>query len=735
MKKNMSKQVLIITANTADASTLKSVLAKAQDGPYRIKCVKILADGIKQLDGGGIDVVLADMTLPDSKGIATFDALFAASPQTPIMTLSAEHEEPLAITAVEHGSQGYLTKGHFGSYLVPQSLRNIIHRKAVEEAVYIEKERAEITLNSISDGVIGTDMAGNIAYLNIMAEKMTGWSRDDANGHPLSKIMQLINATTRKAEPDVIKLVLKQNKPLALTAGAMLLVRGDGEAAIEYSAAPIHDSRHRITGVVIVFRDITAAQVMATKMAFLAQHDFLTGLPNRVLLNDRIAQAIYLAERRKTHLAVLFLDLDNFKHINDSLGHETGDKLLQSVTQRLNACVRSSDTVSRQGGDEFVILLTQDKYAEDAAVTANKILDALALPHAIAKHQLHVTTSIGISVYPVDAADAETLIKNADTAMYHAKEHGRNNYQFFKNEMNVRAVERQGIEADLRHALQRKQLVLHYQPKVNLASGEITGAEALLRWSHAEKGLLLPQRFIPVAEDCGLIVPIGRWVLREACAQAKRWQDAGLKPGLIAVNISALEFRNKDFVATVHTILQETKLKPDCLQLEITESVLMRDAESSAAILQQLKDMGIELAVDNFGTGYSSLSYLNQFPIDVFNIDQSFVHHIGTTKENNSKNSDGIIVSAVIAMGNSLKQRVVAEGVDNQVQLAFLKSQHCVEGQGYIFSRPLDAGQYAELLATGIPRVATRVTSLATRRKSPGRRSNTTDDARKSSSS
>lgn len=696
----MPNLILIVTGDAIDAKALQDVLGKARDAPFVIEWVTQMADALKRLRAGGVDAIMADMSLPDSQGIETFDKLFAVAPHTPIMTLSARDDEALAMEAVQRGSQGYLSKGHFGSYLVPQSLRNIIQRKAVEEAIFIEKARAEITLNSISDAVIGTDMSGDVDYLNVAAESMTGWSREEARGHQIGEVMKIINGATREHERNPIEMVLQQNKPMVLATGTILIRRDASEMAIEDSTAPIHDSRGRIVGAVMVFHDVTATQAMATKMTHLAQHDFLTNLPNRLLLNDRIAQAISLAKRRGTMLAVLFLDLDNFKHINDSLGHATGDKLLQSVAQRLTACVRSSDTVSRQGGDEFVILVTADKYAHDAALTANKILAALAVSHSIAKHELHVTPSIGISVYPTDAQNAETLIKNADTAMYHAKENGRNNYQFFKSDMNVHAVERQVIETNLRHALERQEFVLHYQPKVNLDTGMITGAEALLRWMHPEWGMVLPDRFVAIAEDCGLIVPIGHWVLREACAQSKRWEDAGLKPGSIAVNISALEFRRTDFVDGVHAILSETGLKPACLQLEITESVLMRDAESSTAILQQLKNMGVQLAVDDFGTGYSSLSYLSQFPIDVLKIDQSFVQDIGSTSGN------GIIVSAVIAMGTSLKQRVVAEGVEQPEQLAFLKAQHCEEGQGYIFSRPLAAEQFGALLATGIAETA-----------------------------
>ncbi len=692
----MPNLVLIITGDAGDAKTLQQVLAEASDGPFAIEWVTQLSDALTRLRAGGIDAILADMWLRDSRGIGTFDQLFALAPHTPIMTLNAQDDEALAIEAVQRGSQGYLSKGHFCSYLVPQSLRNIIQRKAVEEAIFIDKARAEITLNSISDAVVGTDMAGNVDYLNVAAERMTGWQRDEARGRSVREVMKIMNGVTRDPERNPIELVLQENKRRDLTPGTILVRRDGTEVVIADSTAPIHDSHGKISGAVMVFHDVTAAQLTAMEMTHLAQHDFLTKLPNRLLLNDRIAQAITLAKRRGTTLAVLFLDLDNFKHINDSLGHAIGDKLLQSVAQRLSACVRGSDTVSRQGGDEFVLLVTADRHAEDAALTANKILAALAAPHSIDKNELHVTPSIGISVYPADAENAETLIKNADTAMYHAKEKGRNNFQFFKSNMNVRAVERQVIETNLRHALERQEFALHYQPKVNLASGTITGAEALLRWIHPEWGLVLPDRFVAIAEDCGLIVPIGRWVLREACAQARRWQDAGLNPGSVAVNISALEFRRTDFVDGVRAVLHETGLAPHCLELEITESVLMRDAECSSAILQQLKDMGVQLAVDDFGTGYSSLSYLSQFPIDVLKIDQSFVRDLCVTNDN------GIIVSAVIAMAASLKQRVVAEGVEQTEQLAFLKAQHCEEGQGFLFSRPLVAEQFGTLLANGL---------------------------------
>jgi diguanylate cyclase (GGDEF)-like protein len=393
---------------------------------------------------------------------------------------------------------------------------------------------------------------------------------------------------------------------------------------------------------------------------------------------------------------MLFLDLDRFKHINDSLGHAVGDQLLQSVAQRLVSCVRHSDTISRQGGDEFVVLLSNIKHAEDAALSAQKILAALTAPHLIDQLELHVSVSIGISTYPDDGQDAETLLKNADSAMYHAKESGRNNYKFFEHEMNVRAVQRHAIEASLRRALERQEFVLFYQPKIDLHSHMIVGVEALIRWQHPERGLVLPSQFISIAEDCGLILPIGRWVLREACLQARAWRQAGLPPITVAVNTSALEFSATDFLENIRTTLEETNLEPRYLELELTESVLMRDAEFTNSVLHALADLGVKLAIDDFGTGYSSLSYLNQFPINILKIDQSFVRRMTSNPDN------AAIVGAVIGLGKSLKLRVIAAGVETAEQYAFLLAQHCDEGQGYYFGRPVMAETLATLLQTGI---------------------------------
>jgi diguanylate cyclase (GGDEF)-like protein/PAS domain S-box-containing protein len=691
----LSPKILLIENDPAVADKIRAALAAADSGSFDVEWVRQLSEGLERLSKRGIDAVLLELSLPDSHGIETFDKLFTVAPDVPILILG-NGNEALAKEAVGRGAQDYLLAGHLDSYSLTRALRNAIERKAVEDALYVEKERAVVTLNSIGDAVLCTDMSGRITYLNLVAEAMTGWFREEAIGRPLAEVFRIIDGGTRKTARDPMEMAVEQNRTVGLTVNCVLIRRDGFESAIEDSAAPIHDRVGRVTGAVIVFHDVSAARAMSVQMTHSAQHDVVTNLPNRLLLSDRISQSISLARRQRKHLAVIFLDLDRFKYINDSLGHATGDKLLQFVSKRLLGGVRGSDTVSRMGGDEFVILLSEIAYPEDAAKSARKLLLLLSAPHFIEGNDLQIDGSIGISVYPEDGEDAETLIKNADTAMYHAKENGRNNFQFFKAEMNLKSVERQSLEGSMRHAVEREEFLLHYQPKVNLDTGEITGVEALIRWQQSDRGLVPPSQFVPIAEDCGLIIQIGRWVLREACRQARAWQDAGLRPLPIAVNVSAVEFRDKSFVEGVRTTLAETGLEGRYLEMELTEGVLMEHAESTAAVLQELKTMGIRLAVDDFGTGYSSLSYLQQFPIDVLKIDQSFVHRITGDPDHSP------IVSAIISMGKSLKHLVVAEGIETQEQRGYLQAQRCAEGQGYLFSRPLAAAQFAHLLQMGL---------------------------------
>ena len=699
------KNILLIQDNPVDAKAVRNAL----NGSFQVEWVRRCSEGLERLAreerqekqrAEGIAAVLIDLFLPDSQGIETFDRLFRSAPQIPILVLSTAQDEDVAKLAVQHGAQDYLLKSGLEGYLLPKALGSMVERAAIAEALFDEKERAQVTLNSIGDAVMSTDVCGRVTYLNVVAEKLTGWSQEEAAGHPVAEVFRIIDAATGEAAQNPMGRAIQDNKTVALTPNCILIRRDGVEAAIEDSTAPIHDRRGQVTGAVMVFHDVSKARALASKMSHLAQHDSLTNLPNRTLFSDRLTEAIAAAHRYRRKLAVLFLDLDRFKHINDSLGHAVADRLLQSVAQRLHACVRASDTVSRQGGDEFVILLSEVARAQDAAVSAEKILLAVRTPHHIDQHDLHLTASIGIVTYPDDGTDAETLMKNADFAMYHAKDSGRNNYQFFRPDMNERAVERQSLEVDLRLALEERQFVLHYQPKMSLETGAIMGVEALVRWHHPQRGLVPPVQFIPVAEECGVIVPIGRWVLREACRQTRAWMDAGLPRISIAVNVSTVELREKDFVAAVRAILTETGLEPRFLELELTETFLMQDAKATAAVLQALKDLGVNLALDDFGTGYSSLSHLKRFPIDTLKIDQSFVRDLATDAD------DASIVSAVISMGENLHIRVVAEGVETREQLTFLQEHSCPEGQGYYFSRPVVAGQLTQLLGNNLRETA-----------------------------
>ena len=689
----MNLVVLVIAENAKNLHDLRQGLSEAKDGPFQTICATSLADAIEVLGDTKIDCILIDLDLPDSTGVATFDRIYEAAPSIPILTLSCTDDESAVIETVQRGAQGYLSQGFFKSRLVPQALRSIIIRKAVEEALFVEKERANAILKAIGDAVFVTALDGAVNYMNPVAERMTGWTAGDAQGRPFADVANIVERSSNAPVWQQMLSTVQEGKAVCGRSGLLLRWSEGREIAVDMSVTPVPAPNGGLSDIVIVLHDASAAEVAAyQKMTYLAEHDFLTDLPNRLLLNDRINQAIARAARNATEVAVLFLDLDNFKHVNDSLGHSIGDQLLQSVAQRLKACVRTSDTVSRPGGDEFIVVMADETQPEDAALSADKVLNELAAPHLVQGHQLQVTTSIGISLYPQDGKDADTLVKNADTAMYYAKNGGRNNYRFFNNEMNVRAVERQQTEAHLRHALKRGELVLFYQPKVDLQTGHVTGAEALLRWQHPQRGIILPDSFVGVAEDSGLIGSIGHWVLREACQQAKAWIDSGLPLGSIAVNVSASEFRSRGFLDGVRTVLENSGLDPHMLELELTETVLMRDADGSQSMLRDLKQLGVKLIVDDFGTGYSSLSYLKQFPIDVLKIDRSFVLNLKPESDN------GIIVTAVAGMGRNLKLRVVAEGVETRDQCRFLRARKCDEGQGFYFSPPLPSEQFGKFL-------------------------------------
>jgi diguanylate cyclase (GGDEF)-like protein/PAS domain S-box-containing protein len=686
--------VLVIGSAGADAARILGELGSATNGGFRVEWVGNISTGIERLHAGDIGAVVLDVSEQVGNGIEEFDRIFQASPHVPVLILGDAALEEMAKTAIRRGARGYLVKEQADGYRLSRAVREMMDHHLPEQIAQ-ENESSSTMLDAIEEAVLRTDAYGDVRYLNRAGEVMTGWKRAEAYGRPMAEVLKLIESN-RTAAGEIVPITGKRELKAILemvdACVNCVLVRRDGqELEVDCKLTLVRNEDGYVTGRVVTFRDVSVARATAVRMSHLAHHDALTKLPNRVLFNDRLTQAISLAHRQGTQLAVMFIDLDRFKNINDSLGHEVGDQVLESVAGRLLACVRHSDTVSRLGGDEFIILLSPIEDGADAAYSARKVLSAVANPHIIDNRSLDVNASIGLSTYPADGLTAESLVNRADNAMYQAKRAGRNRYQFFQPEMRAQLVERQSLESDLRYALRRNQFLLHYQPKFKLENGEITGMEALIRWLHPQRGMMLPSDFVPIAEESGLILPIGQWVLREACRQAQEWNDLGLGEVPVAVNVSAAEFEAKDFLSGIRAALITTKVEPQNLELELTETVLMRDAEIALVKMVSLKAMGVRLAIDDFGTGYSSFRYLQRFPSDALKLDQSFVQQISSSMH------DTTILNAMIDLGKSLKQRVIAEGVETGAQLDFLRLHECDEGQGYYFSPPVPAEQAATL--------------------------------------
>jgi len=566
---------------------------------------------------------------------------------------------------------------------------NVTERKQAEEALLFKTALLEAQTETTIDGIFVVDESDHIVlankqfglYFEIPDELLS--TRDD--------LVVRKHVTAKVEAPDAFVETIKYLNSHRDEKSSDELRLKNGKVFDRYSA-PLVDSKSRYRGRVWYFRDITDRKLAEGRVQFLAYYDALTGLPNRTLLQDRLQNALAEARRHKYKVALLFLDLDRFKDINDLLGHSVGDLLLQEVAKRLKTSGRQQDTVARLGGDEFLITLTHVKDLPDAAVATERFMDAMTAAFVVQGHSLNVGCSIGVSLFPEHGADVETLIKNADAAMYSAKESGRNNFRFFTQDMNAQVVERLNLEKGLRLALAKEELFLMYQPQMDIATGRITGLEALLRWQHPELGLVPPDKFIRIAENSGLIVPIGEWVLRTACAQAQKWQDEGLPAVTVAVNVSAVQFRQEDFCALVRRVLNETGLAKKHLELELTESLLLENADLTLSVVQELKAMGLTLAIDDFGTGYSSFSYLRQFQVSRLKIDRSFIRDIAVNPD------DAAITTAIISMAKSLRLKVIAEGVEDEAQMSFLRAHHCDEIQGYYFCRPLAVDKVADKL-------------------------------------
>ena len=571
--------------------------------------------------------------------------------------------------------------------------QDITQRKKAEE----ELQRLASIVEFSEDAIISKNMDGVITSWNRGAEKLYGYTRGEVVGRDVSFLLP----PERQGEIQAIMERVLSGQPIECLETQRLTKTGS-VLDVSLSVSPLRDASGHIAGASAIFRDITQRKAAEKQVQFLAYYDALTGLPNRTLLQDRLTKALASARRRKDKVALLFLDLDEFKTINDSLGHSAGDLLLQEVAERLKRWAREQDTVARVGGDEFLIVLTSVKDMPDAAVAAGRLMDTLTAEFVVQGHSVGISCSLGISIFPEHGADGEALIKNADAAMYSAKESGRNNFRFFTKDMNAQVVERLALESGLRLALDRKELFLVYQPQMDIASGRITGLEALLRWQHPELGLVPPDKFIRIAENSGLIVPIGEWVLRTACSQARKWQDEGLLAVPVAVNVSAVQFRQADFCELIGRVLSETGLASQYLELELTESLLLSNADTRFSVLQDLRAMGLKLAIDDFGTGYSSLSYLKHFPVSKLKIDRSFIRDVAVNPD------DAAITTAIISMAKSLNLKVIAEGVEDEAQMTFLRAHQCDEIQGYYFSKPLAVDKVADKLRGDRPEAHVR---------------------------
>jgi diguanylate cyclase (GGDEF)-like protein/PAS domain S-box-containing protein len=568
------------------------------------------------------------------------------------------------------------------------TFENITERKQIEQALRRAEEKYRTLFQDAVVGIFQSTPGGRYTNVNPAMAHMLGY---DSSQELLASITDIslqvyVDPASREQLARLLReqgLVKNFECAVYRKDGSKMWLSANVRAVFEDGVLVGYEGTNE---------DITARRAAEERIQFLAYYDALTGLPNRTLLLDRLGKALAGARRQKCKIALLFLDLDGFKTINDSLGHSVGDLLLQEVAERLKTWGREQDTVARLGGDEFLIMLTQIKELPDVAVAAERLMDAMTAEFVVQGHSLNISCSIGVSIFPEHGADCETLIKNADAAMYSAKDCGHSNFQFFAEDMNAQAVERLSLENSLRLALGKRELFLLYQPQMDLATGRITGLEALLRWQHPDLGLVPPDKFIRIAENSGLIVPIGEWVLRTACSQARKWQDDGLPAVSVAVNVSAVQFRQQGFCELIRSVLQETGLAAHCLELELTESLLLANADVTLSVLRALKSMGLTLAIDDFGTGYSNFTSLREFGVSKLKIDRSFIREVATNPD------DSAITAAIISMAKSLRLKVIAEGVENEAQMSFLRAHHCDEIQGYYFSKPLAVDQVADKL-------------------------------------
>ena len=656
----------------------------------------------------GYDLILLDLHLPDATGHDILRDMASQLEHCMVIVVSGDTSIDSAIQALKAGAYDFLRKPYEPEELV-KSLRNAARElslKRENRAMQARLQRSEewhrFLVNNSPDIIYTLDADGRFSHLNDSVEAITGHGKAELLGQPWEALVPESEQETARWRMNDRRTgdratrnfeLLLQKRPTGVSGES-----GYTQVIVELSASGMYqeapDGSRRYIGTYGVARDISERKRAEATITFQAYHDLLTGLPNRALFKDRLTHAIANARRHGLLLAVMFLDLDRFKSVNDTLGHLVGDELLQLVSQRLRHCLREGDTLARIGGDEFMLLLPHIRTRDNAAYIAEKILAALKTPFHLNSHELYISASIGIAIYPDDGITHETLIKHADIAMYSAKDQGRNDYRFFDSGLNQHLTGRMAVESDLRRGLQRGEFEMHYQPKVDTMHGRIIGMEALIRWHHPQRGLVHPDEFIPIAEESGLIAPMSEWVLDTVCRQARAWRDQSLPPTALAVNLPARHIEHPDFVDQFVRVLRDHSLEGSGIGIEITESTLMRDMEGSVHKLRQLSDIGVEISIDDFGTGYSSLSYLKRLPVHCLKIDRSFVHDL------HSQENGVPLVAGIVAMAKGLRLNLVAEGVETQAQLEFLRQIGCDAYQGYLFSQAVSAEEATRMLQT-----------------------------------
>lgn len=691
---NPALRVLLVEDSDSDAGLVARALTRGgYDATFHR--VETAEEMTAALQAAQFDIVISDYSLPQFDAPGALRVLQAAKHDLPFIVVSGNIGEDSAVNLMKSGAHDYVLKDSLIRLapVVQRELAEAQNRRQLKQSEANLRLAAKV-FESSREAIVITDANHRIVSANHAFTEITGYPLDEIRGEPVS----VLNAMGQ--DHDVLKNMWADVIAQGFWQGEVTSKRKSGaDYLIRLSVTSVKDENGEPQNYILVATDITDQRQAIDRINYLAHYDVLTDLPNRAFMQGLLRRVLNQAKGAHSKVAILFVDLDRFKAINDSLGHHAGDAVLKGVAARLKACMRSADVVSRLGGDEFVVILpnTSD---DGARQVAQKIRDELSAPYLVENQSLTVTPSIGISVYPDDGEDAETLIRNADSALYHAKDTGRNNYLFFTQRMNLAAIEHMTLENGLRSAVQNHEFVLYYQPQIELTTGRLIGFEALLRWQHPERGLLTPNHFIPIAEESDLIVSVGDWVMHEACRQNAAWQRAGLPALPVSVNLSVRQLCHPSLTATVSRVLRDTGLAAQHLELELTESMLMENASSPEHAIAELSRLGVTFSIDDFGTGYSNLGYLRRFPIHRLKIDQSFVRNVA------SEQGDAAIVRTILSLARNLHLKVLAEGVETLAQLDFLRTEGCDEIQGYLIGKPLPAAQFEPVLASNRPLIA-----------------------------